>query len=94
MMNDTLDFQVIRIHKLQNGKNVIAFVDLSVNDALVIKGLRIVKGSRGVFVTMPQEKGKNNRWYNTVDCLTKEVHSAVAQCVLSAFQAEKGTETY
>ncbi len=91
MMNDTLDFQVIRIHKLQNGKNVIAFVDLSVNDALVIKGLRIVKGSRGVFVTMPQEKGKNNRWYNTVDCLTKDVSSAVTQCVLSAFQKGDGS---
>ena len=92
MAEDFLDLKVIRIHRLQKGGKVVAFADLSVNDALVIKGLRIVKGSRGVFVTMPQEKGKNNRWYDTVHCLSKDVSSAVAQCVLSAYESEDKVE--
>ena len=88
MVSDALDFKVSRIHKLANDGNILAFVDLSVNDGLLIKGFRIVKGPHGVFVTMPQEKGKNNRWYNTVFCLSKEIQTAVVNCVLSAYQEE------
>ncbi len=88
MATASMDFKVTRIHRLEKEGAVQAFVDLSVNDTLIIKGLRVVKGSRGLFVTMPQEKGKNDRWYNTVHCLDKEVRTLVNDCVLSAYKQE------
>ena len=86
MVVANLDIKVSRIHKLTKGGPVMAFVDLVVNDALLLKGLRIVKGSKGLFVSMPQEKGKDDRWYNTIHCLTNETRDFVMRSVLEAYE--------
>lgn len=86
MLEKTDCLKVMRIHKLNNGGKVVAFADLSVNDELLIKGLRVVKGQRGMFVTMPQEKGKDDKWYNIVECLSETSRKTITECVLEAYQ--------
>ena len=85
-MNDILDLKIIRIYRMPKDGAIKAFVDIQINDAIVVKGLRVVEGPNGLFVTMPQEKGKNERWYNTVHCLTKEIQIIVSNGVLSAYR--------
>jgi len=80
------NFRIKRIHRMENSRAIKAFVDLVVDDAILIKGLRVVNGPRGLFVTMPQEKGKNNQWYNTVDCLSNDIKSSIVDCVLTAYK--------
>ena len=87
-MEDSINLKIKRIHKLPNNGAIKAFVDLCVNDAFLIKGLRIVDGPRGLFVTMPQDKGKNDRWYNTVDCLSPNIRSVVTDFVLAAYKQD------
>ena len=79
-----LDVKIIKIHRLTEGK-VKAFVDLGVNDALLIKGIRIVDGKEGLFVSMPSELGKNERWYERVRCMKKDVKAMITQKVLDAY---------
>jgi len=31
----------------------------------IVKGLRVVEGSKGLFLSMPQEKAKDGKWYDT-----------------------------
>lgn len=81
-------FEVKRMHRLNNGGAIVAFADLSVNDALLIKGLRVVKGQKGLFVAMPQEKGKDERWYDTTVCLSDSIREEVSKCVLAAYQTD------
>ena len=60
--------KIIRLNKLQNnvtGKTV-AFFDIQTNDGIIIKGFRIVNGSKGLFVSAPDEKGKDGKYYETV----------------------------
>ena len=78
--------KIIKIHHLPEGNRVKAFVDLGINDALLIKGIRVVEGKKGLFVSMPQEQGKNSRWYERVRCLNKEVRFLITQKVLQAYQ--------
>lgn len=49
-----------------------AFVDLELDDTLVIKGLTLVEGNNGLFVSFPSTKGKSNKYYNSVYSLDKE----------------------
>ena len=49
-----------------------AFVDLSLDDTLVIKGLTLVEGKDGLFLTFPSTKGKYEKYYNSVYSLDKE----------------------
>ncbi len=84
---ETIDIKVIKIHRLAQDSRVKAFVDLSINDALLIKGVRIVQGKKGLFISMPVEQGKNERWYERVRCLNQDIRSLIAQKVLEAYSA-------
>ncbi len=82
----TIDIKVIKIHRLPQDSRIKAFVDLGINDALLIKGLRIIQGKKGLFVSLPTEQGKNERWYERVRCLNEGVRSLIAQKVLEAYR--------
>ncbi len=86
MSFDVLDFKVVKIHRLNDGNRVKAFVDLGINDALIIKGLRIINSEKGLFVSMPSEQGKNDRWYERVRCIDHEVRGRITQKVLEAYR--------
>ena len=85
MNSATLSFKAVRVHKLQRGPTK-AFVHVSVNDALLIKGVRIVEGKSGVFVSMPKEQGKDKKWYDSVMCLSDDVRDDIFQVALAAYQ--------
>ena len=87
MTIDTLDIKVIKIHRLTEEGRIKAFVDLGINNVLMIKGLKIVQGKKGLFISMPTEKGKNERWYERVRCLNQDIRSVIAQKVLDAYGA-------
>jgi stage V sporulation protein G len=87
MSTEPIDIKVIKIHRLPQDSRIKAFVDLGVNDVLLIKGVRIVQGKKGLFVSMPVEQGKNERWYERVRCLNQDVRSLIAEKVLEAYAA-------
>ena len=86
MSVETIDIKVMQIHRLQKASRVKAFVDLGINNALLIKGIRVVQGKKGLFVAMPTEQGKNERWHERVRCLTQEIRLMIAQKVLDAYK--------
>lgn len=49
-----------------------AFIDLELDDTLVIKGLTLVDGNDGLFLSFPSKKGKDGNYYNSVYSLDKE----------------------
>lgn len=49
-----------------------AFIDLELDDTLVIKGLTLVEGKDGLFLSFPCTKGKDRKYYNLVYSLDKE----------------------
>lgn len=82
---ETIDIKVIKIHRLTQEGNLKAFADLAVNDAILIKGVRVVHGKKGLFVAMPTEQGKDEKWYERVRCLNEDIRSLVTQKVLEAY---------
>lgn len=85
---EILELKVERIHKLSDNGPMKAFVDLSVNDVLVIKGLRVIQGQKGLFVSMPQEQGKDKRWYDSIRCLSPEIRDLINEKVLTAYREQ------
>ena len=85
MTVETMDIKVIKIHRLTQEGNLKAFVDLGINDVLLIKGIRIVHGKKGLFVAMPTEQGKDEKWYERVRCLNQDIRSLISQKVLEAY---------
>lgn len=84
-MDNQLSFKVTRLYRIEGDGNIKAFVDIVVNESLLLKGLRIIEGKRGLFVSMPKEKGKDNRWYETIHPMSNELKDEISNTVLSAY---------
>jgi stage V sporulation protein G len=87
MVDENLQLEVVRLHKLEGTGSTKAFCDLSILGTLVVKGLRVVEGEKGLFVSMPREEGKDGKWYNTVIPLKREVKDEIDKLVLEAYGA-------
>lgn len=77
--------EVSRLHKFDNG-SLKAFADVIIGEVLV-KGVRIIEGNNGLFVTMPKSQGKDGKWYPTVALVDKSMQSELQSIVLEAYQA-------
>jgi len=87
MVSGELDLKVKRITRLDGTGATKAFFDVAVDEAFLIKGVKVVDGKKGMFVSMPREQGKNGQWYETVIPLSKEVRQQLSEVVLEAYGA-------
>lgn len=62
-----------------------AFVDLELDETLVIKGLTLVEGENGLFLTFPSKKGKNGKYYNSVYSLDKEWNNLLQDACIKKY---------
>ena len=90
---ETPVFRVERMYRIGGEASTRAFADVSVDGALMVKGLRVVRGSKGLFVGMPRKPGKDGSWYDTVRPLTKEARASLISTVLEAFNRNGSDET-
>jgi len=84
-MENDLGVKVARVYRLQGDTKTRAFVDVAIGD-FIVRGLRVVKGEKGFFLGMPQEKSKDGKWYNSFYALTKEARQSLTDAVLAAYQ--------
>ena len=77
---------VSRIYKLDTDSKLKAFADVSFS-GIVVKGFSVVNGEKGLFVSMPRHQGKDGKWYNTVNPLTKELKQQLSDVVLEAYKS-------
>ena len=84
-MDSGIEIKVERIHRLDTESSLRGFADISVSGCFIVKGLRIVSGKNGLFVGMPQQLGKDGKWYNIVSLVDEVVKEKLSDLVLSAF---------
>ena len=84
-MSEVSEIKVVRLHRFDGDSKLKAFADVSIGD-FIIKGLRVVQGEKGLFISMPQEKAKDGKYYNTFSPATKEAREQLAETVLTAYQ--------
>ena len=87
MGTSTVEFEVKRITRLNGQSSVKAFCDVSINGSFLLKGIKVVEGKKGVFVSMPREQGKNGQWYDTIAPLTKEARARLSEIVMGAYES-------
>ena len=85
MVDENLKLEVVRLHKLDGKSSTKAFCDLSILGNFIVKGLRVVQGEKGLFVSMPREEGRDGKWYTTVIPLKREVKDEIEKIVLEAY---------
>ena len=69
--------EVKRVIRLDGNGTVKAFCDVAIGGAYLVKGVRVVEGKKGIFVSLPREQGKDGRWYDTVAPMTKDARAPI-----------------
>ena len=77
--------KVVRLHRFEGESKLKAFVDVSLGD-FIVKGLKVVEGKNGCFVSMPQERSKDGKWYDAFYPATEEAKQVLSKVVLEAYQ--------
>ena len=78
--------KIVRMNKLDEnaGGSINAFFDIQTDDGIIIRGFRIVNGSNGLFISSPDEKGKDGKYYERVS-LPKEMKSDLEKIAIEEF---------
>lgn len=84
-----IKFKVDKMFCLPDSGPLKAFADISINDSIVIRGVRVMEGKKGLFITMPREQGKDSKWYDQVVCKSAAVFDACTQEVLDHYNGTK-----
>ena len=82
--------KIVRMNPLKanSGGKTTAFFDIQTPDGIVVKGFRIVNGANGLFISAPDEKGKDGKYYETV-VLPKEMKDSLQKIALEEYNKVK-----
>lgn len=71
-----------------------AFASVTLDKAICITGIRIIDGSRGLFISFPQQKGSDEEYHDVVFPVTKEAREGFSKKILDAYkkQDQSGTD--
>ena len=58
--------RMVRINEAAPDKNTLAFADVLIKDTVIVKGWRVVRGKKGIFVSQPQTQGKDKKYYSDI----------------------------
>ncbi len=88
MVKSSNGVEVLKMHRLDGDSSLKAYADVTFGDAFIVKGLRVVEGKNGLFVSMPSRKAKNGKWYDTAYPLTKEFRQLLNEIVLETYESQ------
>jgi stage V sporulation protein G len=69
-----------------NEERLKAYVSITLNDAFVIRDLKVIKGNEGLFVAMPSKKRKDGQFRDIAHPLNQETRSAIEKAVFDAYE--------
>jgi len=81
----------VRKYESSNSKTK-AFVELKLDEVLIVKGLSLVEGKNGLFLSFPSSKGKDNKYYNSVYSLNKDWRSDLEKSCIKKYN-EQGSNS-
>lgn len=82
----------VRVSVLKNNEksSLAGFANITIDDELVIKGIKIVNGRNGLFISMPATKGNDDQYYDDVFPITVECWEYLNETILAEYESAAG----
>lgn len=83
----TLEVTGVRVYPVKASKksNLLANVQIELNDEFVVTGLKVLDSKNGEFVVFPSEKWKDDKYHDIAFPITKEAREMICDAVLDAY---------
>jgi stage V sporulation protein G len=82
-----MEITEVRI-SLRNEEKLKAFASITLDNCLVVRGLRVINGSNGYFVSMPSKRRRNGMYQDIFHPINNETRKLIEDKVLDAFENE------
>ena len=76
----------VRLKGLEDKGKMKAVGSITLDDALVVSGVSVIEGSRGLFVSLPGVKGNDDKYHDTAYPLSKELRDDINKAVINEYQ--------
>ena len=77
----------VRVYPIsKKDSNLKAFASVTLDEVICITGIRVLSGSMGMFISMPQSKDNDGEYHDIVFPLSKEVREALSEKVINAYE--------
>lgn len=70
---------------LRNEDKLKAFVNVTFDDQFVVRGLKVIKGSNGFFISMPSRKMPDGTFKDIAHPINKEFREFIEQIILEKY---------
>src|SRR6267143_3221638 len=84
----TLEITEVRI-SLRDDDKLKAFASMTFNDAFVIRGLKIIEGTNGMFVAMPSRKRPDGTYQDVAHPINNETRKFIEDRILMEYEKER-----
>ena len=89
-----MDITAIRVHLMNEGK-LKAFACVTLDSCFVVRNMKVVEGSKGLFLCMPSRKLADGSHKDMAHPITQEFHKKLEDKIFAAYQqALKNPEKY
>jgi DNA-binding cell septation regulator SpoVG len=75
---------ILRMNPYEGDSKTAAFFDVETAEGITIKGFTLVEGPKGLFVSMPSEKGKDDKYYDKVS-MTNEKKKSLSDMAVEKY---------
>lgn len=80
----------VRVYPVEEEK-LKAFVTITFDDCFVIRDLKIINGTKGLFVAMPSRKRKDGTYKDTAHPINNETRKMIEDRVLEEYNISKNS---
>lgn len=78
---------------LRDEEKLRGFANVTFDNAFVVRGMKIIQGSSGYFVSMPSRKRPDGTHQDIAHPVNREMRTLIEKSVLEAYEAELRSQT-
>ena len=77
---------------LRNEEKLKAFANVTFDNAFVIRGLKIISGNKGLFISMPSKKRPDGTYQDIAHPVNSDMRRLLEKSVLEAYDRENSQD--
>ena len=78
--------EVKRFYRTDDGGSLKGFADVTLEDAITIKGVRLIEGANGLFAGMPRRKEKDGQYHDIIYIESVVFRQALTNALIREYQ--------
>jgi stage V sporulation protein G len=83
----TMEISEVRI-SLRNEDRLKAYATITFDDCFVVRGLKVIRGDKGLFVAMPSRKMRDGSYRDVAHPINMDTRNYIQKTILDEYEAQ------